>query len=671
MHGFKKKDYQILSELGHGGMATVFLAHDNKFNTNVAIKVLNKEFVHNDNIRKRFLAEARSMFKMSHPNIIKVTDLIEEGDTVAFVMEYIEGETLKDYLERKGKLSDEEIKTIFSQMLEAVGYVHEQKLVHRDIKPSNFMITSKGQIKLLDFGIAKNADTNSADYTQTGTSQNMGTPMYMSPEQIKSTKEVTLQSDIYSLGVVLWQMVMGKKPYDTNTSSTFELQMKIVQDELPSTNNFWDSIIQKATAKAIGKRFKHCMELRQILDNSTNKKGKIEKDHSNLSNSDDRTVVEEKIKVKKTPTVRKKKSSPKNNESVQKAIVNDTKKSSNYRRFIWIILSILFFISLFYFYKNLDVFNEKKYFIGCKKDSEQNYKYGFTDNNGKWVIQPIYDDALEFNEGLARVSQNGKYGFINTDGKWVIQPIYEYISDFNEGLARVSQNGKYGFINTDGKWVIQPIYEDISDFNEGLAFVSQNGKYGFINNEGKWVIQPIYDYAYWEFNEGLAPVSQNGKYGFINNEGKWVIQPIYDDAWGFNEGLARVSQNGKYGFINNEGKWVIQPIYDDTWEFNEGLAPVEQNEKYGFINNEGKWVIQPIYDDAWEFNEGLARVSQNEKYGFINNEGKWVIQPIYDNAYHFKNGAAQVELDQKYGYKDTKGNWIIQPIFDVEVFDLD
>ena len=103
-------NYTIKSELGQGGMATVYLAEDKKFLTNVAVKVLAKEFAHNENIRKRFLAEARNMFKMSHPNIIKVSDLIDEGDTVAFVMEYIEGETLKDYLERKGKLNDEEIK---------------------------------------------------------------------------------------------------------------------------------------------------------------------------------------------------------------------------------------------------------------------------------------------------------------------------------------------------------------------------------------------------------------------------------------------------------------------------------------------------------------------------------------------------------------------------------
>jgi serine/threonine-protein kinase len=239
-------NYKVTKELGRGGMAIVYLAHDNKFDTNVAVKVLNKELVNNENIRKRFIAEARKMFKMSHPNIIKVTDLIEEGDTVAFVMEYVEGETLKDYIDRKGKLSNEEIKNLFTQMLDAVGYVHEQNLVHRDIKPSNFMLDKKGRIKLMDFGIAKITDTFSAEYTQTGTGVLMGTPMYMSPEQITETKSVTDQSDIYSLGVVLWQMVTGQKPYNTNTLSSFQLQTKIVNEPLDNTNSHWDELIQKA-----------------------------------------------------------------------------------------------------------------------------------------------------------------------------------------------------------------------------------------------------------------------------------------------------------------------------------------------------------------------------------------------------------------------------------------
>jgi serine/threonine protein kinase len=279
--------YEIKSELGRGGMATVYLAKDQKFETNVAIKVLNQELVLNDNIRKRFLAEARNMYRMSHPNIIKVTDLIDENVTVAFVMEYIDGETLKEYLERKGRQGDTEIRDLFSQMLEAVGYVHEQNLVHRDIKPSNFIIDRSGKIKLLDFGIAKKTDASSAEYTQTGTSAQMGTPMYMSPEQITETKNVTAQSDIYSLGVVLWQMVTGQKPYDTKTLSHFQLQLKIVNDSLLKTNTQWDQLIQESTFKDIEDRYSNIIELKQKLRTISVEKGFLD-DQTEL---DDKTTL--------------------------------------------------------------------------------------------------------------------------------------------------------------------------------------------------------------------------------------------------------------------------------------------------------------------------------------------------------------------------------------------
>jgi serine/threonine protein kinase len=290
-------NYSIQRELGKGGMATVYLAHDNKFDTNVAVKVLNKEFTNNENIRKRFLAEAKNMFKMSHPNIIKVSDLIDEGDTVAFVMEYIEGETLKEYIDRKGKLSDAEIKNLFIQMLDAVGYVHEQNLVHRDIKPSNFMLDKKGRIKLMDFGIAKTTDTSSAEYTQTGTGVQMGTPMYMSPEQITETESVTQQSDIYSLGVVLWQMVTKQKPYDTTTLSNFQLQIKIVNEALLKTNTIWDKFISIATAKDINKRYTTCEYWLIDINGIDTTLNSDDRTILNNSNSNELTVIQQKAKI--------------------------------------------------------------------------------------------------------------------------------------------------------------------------------------------------------------------------------------------------------------------------------------------------------------------------------------------------------------------------------------
>jgi uncharacterized protein (TIGR02145 family) len=268
--------YRIIHLLGEGGMAQVYLAEKGNLGKNVALKVLKREFLYNNHIRGRFLAEAKNMIQLNHPNIVGVQDLIDESDFVAIELEYIEGETLKQYLERKGALPDAEIERLIKQMWSAVSYIHQKGFVHRDIKPSNFMLTSSGVIKLTDFGIAKNMDGTNSDYTGTGTGMVLGTPKYMSPEQVRNTRDVNAQSDIYSLGVVLWEMVTGRVPYDVNTESTFDVFRKIVDEPLSKTNTQWDKVIEKATQKdpmvrVFDKDFTFTIEEEKVLVSSVQK----------------------------------------------------------------------------------------------------------------------------------------------------------------------------------------------------------------------------------------------------------------------------------------------------------------------------------------------------------------------------------------------------------------
>jgi uncharacterized protein (TIGR02145 family) len=246
------------------------------------------------------------------------------------VMEYIEGDTLKGFMDRKRKPSDGEVRQLLLQMLGAMIYVHDQGLVHRDIKPSNFMITPQGKVKLMDFGIAKQLNPGSPEYTSTGTNQQMGTAMYMSPEQIHETRNVTVQSDIYSLGVVLWQMVTGLKPYDMGTLSTFQLQTKIVTEPLPLTSTVWDGIIQRATEKEMEKRYRDAKEFKEALKGAEN------------SYTQESTRIEDK-------TVFEQKGSSTITNSIPKGSAAKTTKKSNP---IGIIIGLVIILGLGYFFWN-------------------------------------------------------------------------------------------------------------------------------------------------------------------------------------------------------------------------------------------------------------------------------------------------------------------------------
>jgi serine/threonine protein kinase len=265
MIGNQIENYKIISLLGEGGMANVYLAYDSKFESEVAIKVLKDEFVRNKEVRKRFIDEAKILYKISNVNIINVTDLIDAGDIVAFVMEYVDGQTVDQFVKQKA-FSFFEINSIFNQMVSAIEYVHSVGLIHRDIKPSNFIISTDGNLKLFDFGIAKNVGFQLKDPNHTIVGQQIGTPSFMSPEQIENNSEITKQSDIYSLGVTLWYMVEGKSPYKLKSISELELKNKIVSELLPLTLTFWDDIIQNATKKKPEFRFIDKVKLNEAKD---------------------------------------------------------------------------------------------------------------------------------------------------------------------------------------------------------------------------------------------------------------------------------------------------------------------------------------------------------------------------------------------------------------------
>ncbi len=286
--------YTITRKIGEGGMASVYEARHERIGTKVAIKILSPILARNPQLRQRFENEANFMASLSHPHITRVLDVEEQDDTLAIIMELLEGEDLDARVKRTGPLSTAEVKMIFTQVLNAFDYAHSKGIVHRDIKPANIFIDKNNQVKILDFGIAKLFGTGN-EMTQTGTQ--MGTPVYMSPEQVRGEKSIDHRSDIYSLGVTLYFTLTGKAPYESEEESSYEIFTKIINEPIPSleNNSFFNAIIQKAASKDRNARYQAVDEMRKELEASGNPQPSL-----HVSETKEETLIQE-IKAKESP----------------------------------------------------------------------------------------------------------------------------------------------------------------------------------------------------------------------------------------------------------------------------------------------------------------------------------------------------------------------------------
>ncbi len=247
--------YEVQQRVGMGGMADVYKAMDKTLNRYVAIKVLKAEFSLDKSFVAKFQAEARAAAGLSHPNIVSVYDVAEENGSYFIVMELIDGITLKQYIEKKGKLSIKEATSIAIQVSTGIEAAHQNNIIHRDIKPQNIIISKDGKVKIADFGIAKAISAN----TNTISSNVMGSVHYSSPEQSRGGY-LDAKSDIYSLGIVMFEMVTGRVPFDGDTTVAVAIQH--LQDDIPSPRKMiseipisLEKIILKCTAKSPAQRY--------------------------------------------------------------------------------------------------------------------------------------------------------------------------------------------------------------------------------------------------------------------------------------------------------------------------------------------------------------------------------------------------------------------------------
>ena len=258
--------YEILGKIGTGGMADVYKAKDHKLNRFVAVKVLKPEFREDTTFIRKFKSEAQAAAVLTHPNIVNVFDVGDDNGVYYIVMELIEGITLKEYISKKGKLSVKEATSIAIQGSMGLEAAHSHGIVHRDVKPQNIIISMDGKVKVTDFGIARAASSN------TISSNVMGSVHYSSPEQVRGGYSDE-KSDIYSLGITMYEMVTGKVPFDGDT--TVAIAIKHLQEEIvppsvytPELPHSLEQIILKCTQKSVDRRYQNMEDVIADLKHS-------------------------------------------------------------------------------------------------------------------------------------------------------------------------------------------------------------------------------------------------------------------------------------------------------------------------------------------------------------------------------------------------------------------
>ena len=333
--------YKIQTLIGTGGMAAVYLAKDLILDRLVAIKVLRLDFRQNDDAMRRFRREALSATQLTHPNIVGVYDVGQSQEMNYIVMEYVEGTDLKDYVRQRGALHPIEAVRIMMQIVSAIAAAHQNRIIHRDIKPQNILIDREGNVKITDFGIA--VALSDTSLTQTNTL--LGSVHYLSPEQARGGM-ATIQTDIYALGIVLYELLTGRVPFDGE--SPVSIALKHFQDPLPSVVNpkamvpqSLENIVLKATAKDPMNRYRSCYEMFQDLKTCLDSTRLYEKKFIPTSFSGETKVLSP-IKTEKIKPIQ-------SSREIQVVEMDEEKPVKKKRKWPWVLLLMISVVGILAF----------------------------------------------------------------------------------------------------------------------------------------------------------------------------------------------------------------------------------------------------------------------------------------------------------------------------------
>lgn len=470
--------YRIIEKIGQGGFGITYKAEDTLLDRKVAIKeffyVANCErqtgtnhvtFSANNSelvtkLKRKFLNEAKRLAKFNHNSIVSIYDVFEENGTAYFAMEYIKSGSLDDLVCKSGRLLESKALEYMRQMGEVLHYLHTRQTCHLDIKPTNILLDETGRIKLIDFGLSKQYEVNSA-HTTTLLAVSKG---YAPIEQYSQggISDFSPTADIYSLGATLYFLLKGEAPPEA---------IQLVGSVLPEINNVSDvtnAAIQHAM-KAISKeRPQSVTEWLAEIEIGKNTNSKL-----TASESDENTLI-------------------------------ITSENAN-------------ILQIERNYEYTDDFIEDLALV------KFNNKWGFINRRRQEVISLKYDGAWSFCDGLAKVRINEKYGFIDKTGKVIIPLIYDSLGSFREGFAYIREGDKYGYINKYGKKIIEPKFNNAYDFHEGRAKVEdESNTYAYIDTNGSLITGYYRFTEAYDFDNGRAKVRYNmcDYYNYINVKGQ-------------------------------------------------------------------------------------------------------------------------------------------------------
>ncbi|TWU38293.1 Serine/threonine-protein kinase PknB [Novipirellula artificiosorum] len=242
---------EIIELIGAGGMGAVYKARQSGLDRLVALKILPEEFGHDVKFALRFTREARTLAKLSHPNIVSVYEFGNVGDIYYFLMEFVDGSTLRDVI-KAGQLAPQHALAIVPHLCDALQYAHDKHIIHRDIKPENILIATDGVVKIADFGLSRILGNESQQEMLTGTHQVMGTPRYMAPEQMEGSHSVDHRADIYSLGVVFYEMLTGELPIGRFAAPSKKVEIDVRLDE----------VVLRTLEKEPQRRYQHASQIK-------------------------------------------------------------------------------------------------------------------------------------------------------------------------------------------------------------------------------------------------------------------------------------------------------------------------------------------------------------------------------------------------------------------------